>query len=840
MELLAERRFGFPKPLQEEMTLEKELVGEKKKHVESELLTRRNDERLNSHNKVMLENWHANVDLQVIVDEKACARYMTKYAAKGEPRSKSASEILKLSVSSLESTDQVSSAIKKAMIQVAGDRDMAAQETAHMLLSLPLVGCSFSFVTVCLENSRKVILDEENQGDEVLQKSVLQDYGERTTLSSRYTGLSQLNFMQYVSQYTKVRDELTKRANPYVVRTFPKISANPGGPDFGKYCKYQLIRFKPWEGQPSNAWNNEEESDEMFINTYDRFLLTDSAEEYVFRYYEETDLVHAALQGQDNEDDQRQDESDDDESEVDAPIEENVDDWILLCRINQQFQEAGNQMSDNEAVDWFEEVRAVPRDLLRESPGWIYSKRKEAEELGQQYQEDQLCVSYPETLNDKQRLAFDLITSQNDDNAKPVHMIVSGTAGTGKTYLIRAVKQVLGAHCIVTATTGIAAFSINGQTLHSAAQLPIREYRDLQGDSLQRLQLRLEGKRFLIVDEMLMIGHKMLSSLDNRLRAGTGKEDIPFGGMSVILMGDFGQLPPVGDKPMYVTGNGSVVSDHGHSLYLMFDSVIIILEQVIHQAGEDTETIAFRGLLMRMRNGKVTEEDWKLLLQHSTTNVPMDQFTDAIRLYFDKKSVAEYNYEKLLQIGQPVAKIQAKHSGHGASAATSDDAGGLEAVLFLSRKAEVMLTCNLWTEVGLCNGSFGTIEQFWFAEYMGPPNLPVAVLVHFHRYSGPAFLDACPKCIPVPPRVFEWMADGKHLSRQQVPLRLRYAMTIHKSQGQTLTKAVVDLGKGERVAGCTFVATSRVRSIHDIVFEPMTFDRLKAIGRSKGMQTTGS
>ncbi len=420
------------------------------------------------------------------------------------------------------------------MIQVAGDRDMAAQETAHMLLSLPLVGCSFSFVTVCLENSRKVILDEENQGDEVLQ-----DYGERTTLSSRYTGLSQLNLMRYVSQYTKVRGELTKRANPYVVRTFPKISANPGGPDFGKYCKYQLIKIKSWEGQPSNAWNNEEESDEMFINIYDRFLLTDSAEEYVFRYYEETDLVHAALHGQDNEDDQRQDESDDDESEVDAPIEENVDDWMLLCRINQQFQEAGNQMSDNEAVDWFEEVRAVPRDLLRESPGWIYSKRKEAEELGQQYQEDQLCVSDPETLNDKQRLAFDLITSQNDDNAKPVHMIVSGTASTGETYLISAVKQVLGAHCIVTATTGIAAFSINGQTLHSAAQLPIREYRDLQGDSLQRLQLRLEGKRFLIVDEMSMIGHKMLSSLDNRLRAGTGKEDIPFGGMSVILMGDF-------------------------------------------------------------------------------------------------------------------------------------------------------------------------------------------------------------------------------------------------------------------------------------------------------------
>ena len=212
-------------------------------------------------------------------------------------------------------------------------------------------------------------------------------------------------------------------------------------------------------------------------------------------------------------------------------------------------------------------------------------------------------------MNEKQRLAYDIITSEIGDNPEPVHMIVCGTAGTGKTYLISAVKQVLGAQCVVTATTVIAAFSINSETLHSAAQPPIREYRELQGDSLQRLQVRLEGKSFLIVDEMSMIGHKMLSSLDNRdrLRAGTGKEDIPFGGMSVILMGDFGQLPPVGDRPMYVSGNGSVVSDHCHSLYLMFQSVII-LDQAMRQAGDDLEAIAFRALLMRMRDGKVTEE----------------------------------------------------------------------------------------------------------------------------------------------------------------------------------------------------------------------------------------
>ena len=133
-----------------------------------------------------------------------------------------------------------------------------------------------------------------------------------------------------------------------------------------------------------------------------------------------------------------------------------------------------------------------------------------------------------------------------------------------------------------------------------------------------------------------MIGHKMLSWLDNRLRAGTGRQDIPFGGMSIILMGDFKQLPPVGDRPMYISGSVSVISDHGHSLYLMFDSVII-LDQIMRQAGQDPEAVAFRALLMR--NGQVTEDDWRLLLQHSTKNVLMDEFNDAIRLYFDKKKV---------------------------------------------------------------------------------------------------------------------------------------------------------------------------------------------------------
>ena len=99
---------------------------------------------------------------------------------------------------------------------------------------------------------------------------------------------------------------------------------------------------------------------------------------------------------------------------------------------------------------------------------------------------------------------------------------------------------------------------------------------------------------------------------------------------------------------------------------------------------------------MRMRDGRATEQDWYLLLQHSPSNVNMVEFADAIQLFYDKKSVADYNYEKLRANGQPVAKIQARHSGHGASAATSDEAGGLQPVLFLSKRADVMLRESCW------------------------------------------------------------------------------------------------------------------------------------------------
>ena len=242
-------------------------------------------------------------------------------------------------------------------------------------------------------------------------------------------------------------------------------------------------------------------------------------------------------------------------------------------------------------------------------------------------------------------------------------------------------------------------------------------------------------------------------------------------------------------------------------------------------------------MLLRLCNGQSTEADWNTLLQRTSTMANnSDEFTNAIRLFYKKENVAKYNYDAITKLGSPVARINAIHSCAAAASTKSDDAGGLEPIVFMAKGAQVMLTNNLWQQVGLCNGARGTTDSLLYGEGHKPPGLSIAILVNFPDYNGPHFLPNKPHCIPIPPIVHEWHNGLNTLSRQQIPLRLSYAMTIHKSQGQTMTKAVVDIGDKEMAAGCTFVALSRLKTLSGLSIQPMTFERLQAISKLKRMQ----
>ena len=205
-------------------------------------------------------------------------------------------------------------------------------------------------------------------------------------------------------------------------------------------------------------------------------------------------------------------------------------------------------------------------------------------------------------------------------------------------------------------------------------------------------------------------------------------------------------------------------------------------------------------------------------------------FANALRLHPTVEAVVEHNVAKLQESGKPIATIKAVHTGVHASKAPADDAGGLESVVCLAQSARVMLISNLWVQVGLVNGAMGTVEAICYRSG-GPPALPLAVMVRFDNYSGPTLHDGT---VPITPIRCTWSNSGCQCSRLQIPLRLAWAVTIHKSQGLTLDKVVIDVGKREFSCGLTYVACSRVRRLADLLFSPpLPFQRLASIANSQ-------
>ena len=142
-----------------------------------------------------------------------------------------------------------------------------------------------------------------------------------------------------------------------------------------------------------------------------------------------------------------------------------------------------------------------------------------------------------------------------------------------------------------------------------------------------------------------------------------------------------------------------------------------------------------------------------------------------------------------------------------------------------------MPTRNLWSEVGLVNGISGNVVEIVWAQGDKAPALPDFVVLRLEGYTGPVW-SSDPHyqgCVPIAPFEMSWSTTGdnsSHETRHQVPLALCSSITMHKSQGQTMDKAIIDLGKSESTAGLTFVCFSRAKHLVDLLMKPMPFGRL--------------
>ena len=502
----------------------------------------------------------------------------------------------------------------------------------------------------------------------------------------------------------------------------------------------------------------EELSDENIINKWQEFLQTPYAKENVPDWF---DKLQSAIQSQQEPENEL----------VNEQSENSREEWMILSDLHTPF--CDSLATNIEPVyDWNSDRADFSEEQICEMPTWITNMR----EMGNTNNASNQSIDL-DTFSEMQELAYNIVRSHLSDtslNKDPLALIINGVAGTGKSYLINAIRTLLNNTCAVTATTGKAAFIINGVTVHSLLKLPVgsRGNKDLTGQNLIRLQESLTNIDYIIIDEYSMLGQLTFGWIDRRLKQTSGFQDKLLGGKSVILCGDPAQLPPVADKPLYHAIPSNNIGEQGHLTYMMFDNVVKLnVNQRVQ--GNSPEQARFRELLLRLRKGESTVDDWELLLTRQPTKVDnLSEFQDATRLFFSNDEVGNYNHEQLIKLQEPVAQISARHSTAADKIISFDEFSGLQPSLFLAKRAKIMLTMNLWPEVGLCNGATGTVVHFIYQNGHRPPDLPLAVIVKFDNYRGPSFSQTLPSCVPICPiTASAHLSDGIH-ERQQLPLKL--------------------------------------------------------------------
>ena len=366
------------------------------------------------------------------------------------------------------------------------------------------------------------------------------------------------------------------------------------------------------------------------------------------------------------------------------------------------------------------------------------------------------------------------------------NVYLTGSAGSGKTYLLNQYIDYLKKNKIevaVTASTGIAATHMNGITIHSWSGLGIRdalsETELLELEERRYLWDRIQRTKVLIIDEVSMLHHFRLDLVDTLVRRFK-RDERPFGGMQVVLCGDFFQLPPVSRQ-----GEREAHFVYHADAWKALDPTICYLHEQHRQTDQDHV-----GILNEIRKNDVTESTYELL--QSRFNKDPDNDAEPTRLYTHNIDVDTINAEALGELNDESRVFEMSSHGRPPLIESLKKSCLAPEKLHLKIGARVMFVKNNF-ENKYVNGTLGKVIEFEM-------DAPIVMTTKGDRI----------KAVPMSWGIEE---NGKVLAEiTQVPLRLAWAITVHKSQGMSLDAVEVDLSKSfER--GMGYVALSRVRTL---------------------------
>ena len=460
-------------------------------------------------------------------------------------------------------------------------------------------------------------------------------------------------------------------------------------------------------------------------------------------------------------------------------------------------------------------------------------------------------------LNVDQRRVYELITKhllheqQHELNQcqcsdlNPLHMFVSGVGGTGKSFLIQTIRAFvrdtwpgLENTTAVAAPTGLAACNVCGVTTYQLFQLPIEhdgkttQYWSLPKDSLKFLRMQLTNVKVFIIDEVSMVSSLNLAYIHLRLEEIFGGEQW-FGGKTILFFGDLLQLPPVNGVPVFQRVPSTVVALRLGCITTIniWKETIVYDELTINERQKSDE--AYTNILDKVRRGFPSKEAIKLLSERVIEKSVVDIYNELrdegktpICLFPTRKACEQINSQLLKLLSSKIIEIKCIDEIDEAAAPYKwnkkahehlnhlnkdcNMTAGLEEVLYLAVGARVMLRRNISTESGLVNGAIGTVLAITNAY----------VTVKFDNIMEPYQVKRikCRFCV----------LKHFYIHREQFPLILAFAITIHKSQGLSLDNAIIDLSNKVFGDGMAYVALSRVRSLSGVYLTEFSLDSIIA------------
>ena len=785
-------RFGFPRPVCANAALNPVQESLKSRNRIYQLTRTESEVRVNDYNPLLLMLWKANIDIQFIAEASlALAHYVSGYVTKAE---RSSMQEIWQEVSENKS---IYSRLWSFGIRSLRFRECGLYEASDLLLGDHLTekSATVKWVDASMPHKRSHRLKDHSKLQEMAKtnpnnKDIFEDNLIDTFYPQRPSELEDVCLYDFVANYElQGLDKHGKRQ--YRKLTKPKLPNHklfdPDNENQREEFFYSLVLlFSPFRDE-SGLLYDKETAEQAFQR-----LLSNKVSDY----HDKLKTMLAAASNVKKINDARQKEGQEEKVEED-------DDPQLIG-------EANTAMTDVLTMN-------------------INSSDKLSVE-------ERVAL-----LNDDQRRVFDTVKGhllhqkcheQNECfcDIKPVRMFVSGVGGTGKSFLIEAIKALVislwpldDLVCAIAAPTGLAAFNVGGTTIHRLFQLPIEHsakaasYWCLPKSSQKVMKTTLCNVKLFIIDEISMVSSLNLAYIHMRLEELFGEGEW-FGSRNMLFVGDLLQLQPVSGSPVFEkVSTKSLVYQLGcaASINIWKDSVVYDELTINERQKADKR---FSSMLDCVRRGCPTDETLCTLKERVIQVSIADKFNELqksgkipVCLFPKRKACDNFNAEMLQKLTSKVhelvctdeidetasARKMTKKAIEHLDKLNSDCnmTAGLEAKLSLAVGARVMLRRNIDTKAGLVNGAIGTVLAITARH----------VTVQFDHISTPYNVEMVKSRFMVMKHFYVY--------RKQFPLILAYAVTIHKCQGLSLDCAIVDLSDEVFSEGMAYVALSRVRSL---------------------------